>query len=77
MVESWDTGDTLRDGVTVNLLHHPGLKRWEEFTCLNSLREVEPTVTLLLDERPMADGSQHPFLPPARSVMAEGCSGRH
>jgi hypothetical protein len=39
-----------RDGVTVNLLHQPTLKRWEEFTCLNSLREVEPNVTLILDD---------------------------
>jgi len=45
----------VRDGVTVNLLHHPGLKRWEEFTCLNSLREVEPTVKLILDDHNLDD----------------------
>lgn len=45
----------VRDGVTVNLLHHPGLKRWEEFTCLNSLREVEPTVKLILDDHHLDD----------------------
>jgi hypothetical protein len=39
------------DGVTVNLLRKPGLERWEEFTCPNSLREVEPTVNLVLDDR--------------------------
>jgi hypothetical protein len=40
----------VRDDVTVNLLHQPTLKRWQEFTCLNSLREVEPNVTLILDD---------------------------
>jgi hypothetical protein len=45
----------VRDGVTVNLLHYPGLKRWEEFTCLNSLREVEPTVKLILDDHHLDD----------------------
>ncbi len=37
-----------KDGLTNNLLElpHPGL--WEEFTCLMSLREVEPTVNLVL-----------------------------
>ena len=34
----------------MSLLHHPGLERWEEFTCLNSLREVEPSVKLILDD---------------------------
>ena len=44
-----------QDGVTTNLLHQPGLKRWEEFTCLNSLREVEPTVKLILLDDPRLD----------------------
>ena len=39
-----------RKGTTVNLLHRPGLERWEEFTCLNSLREVEPSVRLIVDD---------------------------
>jgi hypothetical protein len=39
-----------KKGTTVNLLHRPGLERWEEFTCLNSLREVEPTVRLIVDD---------------------------
>jgi len=37
-------------GTTVDLLRRPGLERWEEFTCLNSLREVEPTVKLILSD---------------------------
>ena len=39
-----------RDGVTVGLLQAPGLAGWDKFTCLNSLRDVEPTVNLLLDD---------------------------
>lgn len=39
-----------RDGVTTGLLSTPGLTRWDTFTCLNSLRDVEPTVNLLLDD---------------------------
>jgi hypothetical protein len=46
-----------RDGVTVALLRKPGLDPWSEFTCLNSLREVEPAVNLIfadfgLDQEP-------------------------
>jgi hypothetical protein len=37
-------------GTTVELLSRPGLERWEQFTCLNSLREVEPTVKLIVDD---------------------------
>ncbi len=36
--------DEARDGVTVGLLRRPGLEPWDDFTCLNSLRDVEPTV---------------------------------
>src|SRR5205814_3115250 len=43
-------GDGPRRGTTVSLLHRPGLEKWEEFTCLNSLREVEPTVKLIMDD---------------------------
>ncbi|MGH9752383.1 MAG: DISARM system helicase DrmA [Blastocatellia bacterium] len=49
--------DDERDGVTVGLLRRPSLDPWDEFTCLNSLRDVEPTVGLIfhdggLDEDP-------------------------
>lgn len=58
--------DGLKKGTTVKLLHSPGMERWEEFTCLNSLREVEPPVKFIisdggLDEtnsEPVADSSQ-------------------
>lgn len=39
------------DGVTVPLLASAGRGAWEAFTCLNSLRDVEPSVALILDER--------------------------
>ncbi|HKQ78486.1 MAG TPA: DISARM system helicase DrmA [Blastocatellia bacterium] len=49
--------DDERDGVTVGLLQRPSLDPWDDFTCLNSLRDVEPTVGLIfhdggLDEDP-------------------------
>jgi hypothetical protein len=40
-----------RDGHTVGLLRQPGLGDWAPFTCLNSLRDVEPAINLILDDR--------------------------
>jgi hypothetical protein len=39
------------DGV-IGLLKETGAAEWEEFTCLNSLRDVEGTVNLILDPNP-------------------------
>jgi hypothetical protein len=39
-----------KDGVTQGLLLKPDLDVWQPFTVLNSLRDVEPTVGLILDE---------------------------
>jgi hypothetical protein len=50
-----------KDGRTRALLHAPDLLPWRLFTCLNSLRDVEPAVMLMLDDRPMDDGAQHPL----------------
>ena len=36
----------------VGLLKQPGSGDWEWFTCLNSLRDVEGTVDLILDQNP-------------------------
>ena len=36
----------------VGLLKQPGPSDWEKFTCLNSLRDVEGTVDLILDQNP-------------------------
>ena len=38
-------------GATVGLLEQASEKDWEMFTCLNSLRDVEGTVDLVLDQR--------------------------
>jgi len=38
-------------GATVGLLEQSGNKDWELFTCLSSLRDVEGTVDLVLDQR--------------------------
>lgn len=42
--------DEERDGVTVGLLQRPGLDPWDDFTCLNSLRDVEPSVGLIFHD---------------------------
>jgi hypothetical protein len=36
-------------GGVIGLLQEPGKGEWEDFTCLNSLRDVEGTVNLVLD----------------------------
>jgi hypothetical protein len=46
---------TKRDGQTIGLLHQPGQGDWLPFTCLNSLRNVEPAVNLILDEGSLGD----------------------
>jgi hypothetical protein len=45
-----------RDGTTLGLLQRAGIGAWEEFTCLSSLRDVEPAVGLILDDRVLDDG---------------------
>jgi ATP-dependent helicase YprA (DUF1998 family) len=42
--------DEERDGITVGLLHRPGLEPWDDFTCLNSLWDVEPKVGLIFHD---------------------------
>lgn len=51
-----------RDGVTIGLLRRPSIEPWDEFTCLNSLREVEPLTNLVLDDHHLDDeaGSETP-----------------
>ena len=46
---------TRKDGQTVGLLRQPGQRDWIPFTCLNSLRDVEPSINLILDERELDD----------------------
>ncbi len=42
-----------KDGTTVGLLRAPDGADWHLFACLNSLRDVEPTVNLVLDDMGM------------------------
>jgi hypothetical protein len=46
---------TRKDGHTIGLLRQPGQGDWTPFTCLNSLREVEPSINLILDERGLGE----------------------
>ena len=41
--------------MTIGLLRKPSIEPWDEFTCLNSLRDVEPTVNLILDDGGLDD----------------------
>ncbi len=50
--------ETKKDGVTVGLLRKPSIEPWDEFTCLNSLRDVEPTANLILDDFNLDDYSE-------------------
>ena len=44
----------VRDGRTLGLLKQPTEEDWDTFTCLNSLRDVEPGVALILQDHGMA-----------------------
>jgi hypothetical protein len=44
-----------KDGTAINLLENAGNKQWKDFTCLNSLRNVEPTINLILTDKPPDD----------------------
>ena len=37
--------------------------QWNEFTCLNSLRNVEPTIGLILTEQPSDDEGDRVYPP--------------
>ena len=42
-----------QDGKTLGLLKQPNEKGWDTFTCLNSLRDVEPNIALILQDQGM------------------------
>jgi hypothetical protein len=44
-----------KDSETIGLLRRPSIETWDEYTCLNSLREVEPTSLLILDDHNLDD----------------------
>lgn len=57
------------DGTTVGLLELPGNDDWNLFACLNSLRDVEPTVNLVLDDGGL-DGAHQPWSFPEAAAAA-------
>lgn len=54
---------TQRDGTTLGLLENPGYDGLQPFTCLNSLRNVEPTIGLILNPTVPEDDSSRPPQP--------------
>ncbi|NJK82354.1 MAG: hypothetical protein HC914_21910 [Chloroflexaceae bacterium] len=50
-----------QDGTTVGLLCAPDGADWHMFACLNSLRDVEPTVNLVLHDAGMDDEVGQPW----------------
>jgi hypothetical protein len=72
-----------RDGTTLALLQKTGLGEWDDFTCLGSLRDVEPSVGLILDDRVLDDGYGQSYTAPipkvadvvsAQAIQATGTS---
>jgi hypothetical protein len=58
--------DGPKKGTTIPLLETPGLEKWQPFTCLNSLREVEPAVKFVVVDGGLDD------LPTSGSDPAQG-----
>jgi hypothetical protein len=59
-----------KTGITVGLLQKPGIRPWEDFTCLNSLREVEPTAGLVLTEGGL-DEAGPPIAQPGAVMLSD------
>ena len=58
------------DGRTLGLLKYPDDEDWTRFTCLNSLRDVEPNVTLIMNNFGM-DREPNPALTADAGLAAE------
>ncbi|MGG6242769.1 hypothetical protein ACQ4N7_29530 [Nodosilinea sp. AN01ver1] len=56
-----------KDGTTLNLLVPAGRGKWEFSTCLNSLRNVEPTINLVLTDQAPDDDfrTPQPYIEPS------------
>ncbi|MGL5834093.1 MAG: DISARM system helicase DrmA [Waterburya sp.] len=60
-ISSLEPGTTLKyrvsrtDGTAVDLIKPAGQGMWDDFTCLNSLRNVEPTIGLILNDLPLSE----------------------
>jgi len=55
--------DGPRKGTSVQLLRNPVMEQWDEFTCLNSLREVEPPVALIVSDGGLDEIASEPGNP--------------
>ncbi len=51
-----------KDGRTRGLLKHPTPTGWDDFTCLNSLRDVEPGINLILKDHNMDREPDQPIV---------------
>lgn len=60
-----------RDGVTVGLLSGARSGRWGVWTCLTSLRDVEPAINLILDTGDLAEGHAPAYEFPKSESPAE------
>ena len=72
--EGANLGYTAKDktGQTVGLLQVAGESKWSDFTCLTSLRDVEPTINLILGNELDAMTQQYPVHPmPVKSEEVE------
>jgi hypothetical protein len=67
---------TKKDGQTIGLLQPPGQGDWLPFTCLNSLRDVEPSINLILDERGWGDDGYDVMHVGNAAQVASGEGGR-
>ena len=60
-ISSLEKGTTLKyrvsskDGTAIDLIKPAGQGIWNDFTCLNSLRNVEPTIGLILNDLPLSE----------------------
>ena len=60
-ISSIEKGTTLKyrvsrtDGTAIDLIKPAGQGMWNDFTCLNSLRNVEPTIGLILNDLPLSE----------------------
>ena len=59
------------DGQTLGLLQSAGGSGWDEFVCLNSLREVEATAPLLLDNRDLDSARRYAAPAPAAPEISD------
>ena len=63
-----------KGAVAVPLLQKAGMGAWDDFTCLNSLRDVEPSVSLVLDDRWLDDDAPPGVMAPVGAAASDGAT---